>query len=507
MQPPCANLIKMKTKSHHGYYLLTKAATFLITVGLFLVMFHANADSASANALVTIQSGQPGAAIPADFLGFSFEKKILSIECFEPRNTVLLNMFRNLGGGVLRVGANEGDTTFWSRTNVNLPTSMKNIGYSLKPLTIGPASLDNLYAFSKQSGWRVIHCLNLGANDPAMAADEADYALQVGGSLVLALEVGNEPNLYRGNFPQSGLRPANYGYDQYRHEVESYHSAILTKLPHAPLAGPATTRFCKWLPDFVRDFKTETTLVTSHGYALSGDEKKPESIWFPSIEKLLSPQGEKEQVWLPKLEAAKAAGLPWRLDEYNSCTDGGKAGVSDVFASALWNLDFMLDVAEHGGGGVNLHGAFDFRAGYSPFSFRDNHFCVNPVYYSMLLFHQAARGHIAPVECQTTANLSVHAILGDDHKLRVVLINKDLTNSVVASIATGLQSKKAEVIWLTAPSVTAKEGVTLAGSEVAEDGTWKPKPGTPVPWANGRFEVSLPAASAALLTIARTSDK
>jgi len=491
----------MKTKSHHGYYLLTKVATFLITVGLFLVIFHANADSASANALVAIQSGQPGTAIPADFLGFSFEKKILSIECFEPRNTVLLNMFRNLGGGVLRVGANEGDTTFWSRTNVNLPTSMKNIGYSLKPLTIGPASLDNLYAFSKQSGWRVIHCLNLGANDPAMAADEADYALQVGGSLVLALEVGNEPNLYRGNFPQSGLRPANYGYAQYRHEVESYHTAILTKLPHAPLAGPATTRFCKWLPDFVRDFKSETTLVTSHGYALSGDEKKTESIWFPSIEKLLAPQVEKEQVWLPKLEAAKAAGLPWRLDEYNTCTDGGKVGVSDVFASALWNLDFMLDVAEHGGAGVNLHGAFGSKAGYSPFSFRDNHFCVSPIYYSMLLFHQAARGRLVPVACQTTANFTAHAVLGDDGKLRVVLINKDLTNSVTASIVAGARGTKAEMIRLRAPSVTSTDGVTLAGSAVAEDGTWTPQPGDLMSCASGRCTVTLPAASAALLII------
>ena len=346
--------------------------------------------------------------IPANFLGFSFEKKILSIECFQPRNTVLMNMFRNLGDGVLRVGANEGDTTYWSRTNVNPPTSMKNIGYSLKPLTIGPVSLDDLYAFSKQSGWRVIHCLNLGVNDPAMAADEADYALQVGGSLVLALEVGNEPNLYRGN---PSLRPANYGYVQYRDEVENYHRAISTKLPDAPLAGPATTRFCNWLPDFVRDFKTKIKLVTSHGYALSGDQKDPQSIWFPSIENLLRPQKDKEQVWLPKLEAAKAAGIPWRLDEYNTCTDGGKAGISDAFASALWNIDFMLDVAEHGGAGINLHGAFGSKAGYSPFSFRDNRYYVNPIYYSMLLFHQAARGHIAPVECQTTANLSVHAVL------------------------------------------------------------------------------------------------
>ena len=461
----------------------------------------ADAELASAKALVTVHPEKPGVTIPADFLGFSFEKKILSIECFQPKNSVLINLLTNLGGGVLRVGANEGDSTFWSRTEMSPLPGMKTIGYSLIPLTIGPPSLDTLYAFAKQSGWRVIHGLNLGTYDPAMAADEVAYALQVGGPSVLAFEVGNEPNLYRKNSSQAGLRPADYNYAQYRHEIEGYYSAILEKAPRAPLGGPATTRFCNWLPDFVRDFKTKITLVTSHGYALSGNEKDPQSIWFPSIENLLRPQKDKEQVWLPKLEAAKAAGIPCRLDEYNSCTGGGKAGISDVFASALWNVDFMLDVAEHGGVGVNLHGEFRPKAGYSPFSFRDNHFCVNPIYYSMLLFHQAARGRVVTVECETPANFAAHAVLGDDHKLRVVLINKDLTNSVAASIALGGPRNKAEVIRLIAPSVTSIDGVTLGGNAVADDGTWTSRPGTPVSCVNGKFEVSLPVASAALLTI------
>ena len=475
----------------------------LLALLLFSPLAGSRADAVpdSSMVLVAIHPEKPGVKIPEDFLGFSFEKKMLSIEAFHPANVALINLFANLGSGVLRVGANEGDSTFWSRTETVPLSKQKSLGYSLKPLTIGPQSLDNLYAFAKRSGWRVIHGLNLGTVDSAMAADESAYALQVGGPLVLALEIGNEPNLYRKTPSRVGVRPASYGYDQYRHEIESYHLAILNKLPHAPLAGPATTRFCNWLPDFVRDFKTQTTLVTSHGYALSGSETNQQSVWFPSVEKLLRPQKDKEQVWLPKLEAAKAAAIPFRLDEYNSCTDGGKSGVSDVFASALWNLDFMLDVAEHGAAGVNLHGGFGSRAGYSPFSFRENRYYVNPIYYSMLLFHLAARGQVVPVECQTLANFTAHAVLGDDRKLRVVLINKDVAQPIVASIASGSASTKAEVIRLSAPSVTSTEGVTLAGSAVAKDGTWTPQPGAPVRCVNGKFEVSLPAASAALLII------
>ena len=480
----------------------SKTTVRLIVLALTLCTLQVKAEVATAaKAQVSVHPKQPGISIPADFLGFSFEKKILSIECFQPKNSVLINLLTNLGGGVLRIGANEGDSTFWSRAEMGPLPAMKTLGYSLKPLTIGPPSLDNLYAFSKQSGWRVIHGLNLGTGNPAMSADEVAYAFQAGGSSVLAFEVGNEPNLYRKNSSQAGLRPADYNYAQYRHEIEGYYSAILAKTPRAPLGGPATTRFCNWLPDFVRDFKTQIILVTSHGYALSGNEKDPQSIWFPSIENLLRPQKDKEQVWLPKLEAAKAAGIPCRFDEYNSCTGGGKAGVSDVFASALWNLDFMLAVAEHGGAGINLHGAFGAKAGYSAFSFRDNRYHVNPIYYSLLLFHQAARGHVVPVECQTPANLAVHAVLGDDHKLRVVFINKDLTNAVVAAMAAGWPIKKAEVIRLTAPAVASTENVTLAGNAVREDGTWTPQPGAPVPRTDEKCEVSVPAASAALLTI------
>jgi len=117
----------------------------------------------------------------------------------------------------------------------------------------------------------------------------------------------------------------------------------------------------------------------------------------------------------------------------------------------------------------------------------------------MLLFHQAAQGRVVPVECQTSSKLAAHAVMGDNHKLRVLLINKDLKTSVIASVSSGTSGTMAEVIRLTAPSITSTEGITLAGNSVAKDGTWTPRPGEKVSCMSGRFEVSLPAASAALL--------
>lgn len=160
----------------------------------------------------------------------------------------------------------------------------------------------------------------------------------------------------------------------------------------------------------------------------------------------------------------------------------------------------MFKVAEQGGAGINLHGGYT-PGKYSPIYFSDGDYHAAPIYYSMLLFRQAAQGRVVPVECQTSANFIAHAVLGDDHKLRVVLINKDLTQSVKASIAAGASFKKAEIIRLSAPSVTSTEEITLAGNAVAKDGTWAPQPGEKLPCVNGKFKVTSPAGSAALLTI------
>lgn len=479
-----------------------------ILIALALTTLHADPDPSAQKATITVSADKPGATIPADFLGFSFEKKILSRECFQSTNTVLVNLFRNLGRGVIRVGAAEGDCTEWSRSQTAPLSSMKSNRFSLQITTIGPLSVDNLFGFAKECGWRVIYGLNLGVNKPDMAADEAAYALQVGGPMVLALEVGNEPNLFHHNNKKiqadakdltlHDLRPDGYTYAQFRDETERYYQSILARTPHAPMTGPATTKTCQWVPDFVRDFKDRIVLVTSHGYPLSAKEENPQSPRFPSVENLLSVNIEDD--WLPKLKAATSANLPWRLDEYNSASGGGKRGLSDTFASALWNTDFMFKVAEHGGAGINMHGGFS-PGNYSPIYFLDNGYHASPVYYSLLFFHQAGLGQLLPVECKSSANLAVYAVLGDDKKIRVVLINKDLKSPVVASVASALPATKAEVIRLSAPSVTSTEGVTMAGSSVQADGSWKPKPGESLQGVNGKFDVSLPPSSAALLTI------
>jgi hypothetical protein len=45
-----------------------------------------------------------------------------------------------------------------------------------------------------------------------------------------------------------------------------------------------------------------------------------------------------------------------RMTEGNTCYRGGKPGVSDVFAAALWAADYSLLLAANNYSGINLHG-------------------------------------------------------------------------------------------------------------------------------------------------------
>lgn len=466
----------------------------LICCGLPAAALLADEAIAPGKALVTVHADLPGAVIPPDFLGLSYEKSVLAEAHFRQDNAEMSNLCRNLGGGVLRFGGNKLETTCWELK----ATFAAKAGPVKAKQFIEPANLDNLYAFAKQSGWRVIHGLNLAASNPAMAADEAAYALQVGGPTVLAFEVGNEPDFY----PRHALRSTNYVYRQYRSEAEAEQRVILARSPNAPMAGPATTKFCTWFPDFVSDFKGRVVLATSHFYSLSAKSENRSAANFASVENLLSASTKRD--WLSMIGkvqgASRAAGIPFRLGECNSVSGGGTDGVSDVFAAALWGADFLFDVAEQGVAGINFHGGFSDR-GYTPFCFRNQHYHPHPLYYAMLLFHQAGHGRVVPVECHAAANLAAHAVLGDDGKLRVVLINKSLGQIVAVSVASGLLRENAEVIRLTAPSVASKDGVTLAGRAVGRDGTWTPKPGESVQCVEGKFEVALPPASAAIVTV------
>ena len=464
--------------------------TFVILCGFAVTAFGADVP-----VTVVVDTAKPGLTIPQDFLGISYEKTALLESHFMPGNTVFVSLHRNLGQGILRLGGNKVELTRWqAATN---PASLDK--RADRSAVIGPDTLDELYAFLKAIDWKCLHGLNLAGNQPRASAGEAAYALKIGAGSVLAFEVGNEPNLYSDH----KLRQQGYDCATYLTEASAAIDVIRGQNPGVMLAGPATAfRNDHWFEDAVAGLKGRLAIATSHSYALSGGSTNPKSNKFPDAANLLLPDTIARAMAMVDAHrlAAKAAGMRYRLAECNSVSNGGRAGVSDTFVAALWATDFLFSVAEHGADGMNFHCNFKPDS-YSPITWSkaDGAYAVNPIYYAMLAFKEAGRGRILPASVTGEANVTVHAALGTDGKLRLLLTNKDLGQEIAAHLSTG--RTRGGMARLLAPGADARTGVTYGGSSVGIDGKWAARTTKPVSGSATDIAVRLPPGSAAVVTL------
>jgi hypothetical protein len=132
--------------------------------------------------------------------------------------------------------------------------------------------------------------------------------------------------------------------------------------------------------------------------------------------------------------AARAAGLPYRLEEVNSYFNGGAQGASNTFTAALWGLEFMYWWATHEAAGLNFHSGDrvsmnnDYQAPrYATFVTAPDGFDIHPLAYAFKVFDLGAHGRIIPVVLENTAsvNVSAFATLVDENNASVTIINKE----------------------------------------------------------------------------------
>jgi len=211
----------------------------------------------------------------------------------------------------------------------------------------------------------------------------------------------------------------------------------------------------------------------------------------------------------PQLTALKAAsqacGVPYRICEVNSFSGGGRPGVSDTLAGALWVLDYMFTLAANGCAGVNMETGvnhLDFISSYSPIGDDEHgHYSAKPEYYGMLAFSLAGKGQLLGVESDANSpEIKTYATLQDKGSSTVTLINKGAATQVsTVSLGEHLKAKQGSVTRLSGPAIDAKTGITLGGAEVTPEGTWKSAKSESVPVRNGQLAVTLPPFSAAVV--------
>ncbi len=476
--------------SGRGLWAAAVASTLVVVFGGVSA-----ARAATPAATVTVRPGS-GPSLADNFIGLSFEVNLL----VQPglTNGNLTQYLKTLGPGVLRFGGNQVDKALWTSKGEKAP--------SWAATTLTPVELGRLNTLAKASGWKVILGVNLKQKDAARAADEVGAAERILGDSLLAVEVGNEPNYY------PSYSPAKYYAD-----FESYRRAIARTAPGVGLLGPSggsAPAAVDYFKDFARRQQTNPNRnlesLSTHFYPACA-----RSSPTPTMANLLS-QAFRDKIRTRVqglVDSAKPLGVKTRLTEANSLTCGGVEGVSDRYGSALWAVDQVLLVASLGVTGENFHSNIAVCGGPRPPGAAYTPFCAanatdqaagrlipQPEYYALRMLQEIGTGTFAPVDNTDAATLRAYA-LRNGTRLRVVLDNLATNGSRTVTVNLGGTYTRADHIRLTGPALDARTGITLGGSTVAGDGTFGPVTRTPVTVSGSTLTLTLPPASATLVTL------
>jgi hypothetical protein len=459
---------------------------------------------------ITVERSTIAAPIPAGFVGLSIELKGLeSYTGTNPRaiDPAFLNLIRDIAPNqspVLRIGGDSTDWSWWPVAHMSRPGGVR---YVLTPRWMQVAR-----GLASSLQGRLILGLNLEAGSQQLAATEARAMVSgIGRSAIAAFEIGNEPELY-GSFgwyraangkPVLG-RPRGYGEAQFTSDF----SGFAHVLPGVALAGPSSGSL-PWLDQLGSFLSAEprVRLATVHAYPL----KHCTHSTVVTIGQLLSDQashGLAEQV-SPYVATALRRHIGVRVDEMNAISCGGTRGVSDTFGSALWMLDALFEMARTGLDGVNIHTVPNTINEVLGPDFANGTWKVrvHPEYYGMIMFAQAAPpgSRLLQVSSAAPAGVKLWATRAPDGHVRVVLINKHLTRAAVVRLRIPSATGPGSIEQLRAPSVHATTNVTLGGQTFgSQTGTGQlagTAQTTTLAPANGTYVVSVPAASATMLTL------
>jgi hypothetical protein len=206
---------------------------------------------------------------------------------------------------------------------------------------------------------------------------------------------------------------------------------------------------------------------------------------------------------------AHAHDARFRVDELNSASCRGQKGVSNTFASALWVLDALFNMARVNVDGVNIHTLP--ASVYHPFVLARTgsvwRWTVDPLYYGMLMFVRAAPpgSHLLSISGSVAPQIRTWATRALNGQTRVVLINQSRQESKYVSVRVPGARSTAGLTGLRAPSVGATGGITLGGQSfgaVTKTGRLTGnRQRIAVASINDTYVVKLAPASAAMLTL------
>ena len=462
-----------------------------------------SSSSATSTVTLRVEPAATGPAFAEGAVGLSIEAAELGTQDLSAADGTLVALMRLLGPGVLRIGGNSVDRSWWTGSNEPRPAWATNV--------VTPADLVALRGLLLATHWRAILGVDLGHFDPSRAANEAYVATRTLGSGLLGFEVGNEPDGY--DDAQDALRPSGYGSLNYLLELATYTEAMRTEVPAMRLYGPDVATV-DWLESVAADNPISLAALTLHfypttyGVASSVCRAAP----APSALRLLSPQVRAlENTELQALAGAgRIAHRATRIDETNTtqlCNATGASETGPVFASALWALDWALRAAKSGASGINFHGWLGAcaPATFSPICLGSTGALAvaRPEYYGLLAARQLEGGHFIPVKVVGQVAADDFAAYATRHGDTVTLAVDNFASTGTVSVSLQVPGyARAAQEALAAPSINSTDDVTLGGASLGETGGFRAAP-TATPRTHGRFQLQLAPASAYIVTLHR----
>jgi hypothetical protein len=478
----------------------------------------------AAQGTLIIPAEANGPHVPEDYVGLSYEvEQLLDPTFFSPQNAGLIRAFEALSPhGVLRLGGNTSEFEWWKPTpdakEPEHPQTREVVGEpKAQYYPVTAEAVRSLAGFLQATGWTCLYGIGMGTNTPDRAAAEAEYVAQTLGDRLQYFQIGNEPDLFNRHLRD----PQTWNAKTYLDEWLTIARAVTRAVPGAKFGIPDVAADVDWLTQIaefwpsVQDPPHVTTLT--HHYYFGGPATNP-SVNIPN---LLNP-ATMERVQKAADTATAAAdkmGVRVRMTEGNTCYRGGKPGVSDVFAAALWSADYSLLLASNHYSGVNLHGGTGksvangvggFLPGdvmlkdegatpeqiashphpfYTPIATFGDEYTLEPVAYGLKFAGLLCGATMVKADYtgqiqSTGADATAYAAKLPDGAMSVVILNKDAERDLDLTLDFGASRGGAvETERLRAPALDAREAHITHGEK--RDRLHQGKCAVTVPHASG----------------------
>jgi hypothetical protein len=478
---------------------------FLSTSALALAATRLRAqNSRAASVTLKLPAEADGAEMPTDFVGLSYEVQQLSDPSFfSSANQGLVEQFRRVSSnGVLRLGGNTSEFAYWQPTpdspEPEHPKTREVVGEP-KPqyYAVREEAVRNLAGFLKASGWSCLYGIGMGTNTPERAAAEAEFAAKTLGGSLKYFQIGNEVDM----FDRHLRDPKTWSVNTYLDEWLTLARAITERVPEAEFGLPDVASNVGWLTAIAERWPSienppHVTTLTHHHY-FGGPATNPE-VNIPNL--LSAAAMAKDQKTADRATAAAdKMRVRVRMTEGNTCYRGGKPGVSDVFAAALWAADYALLLASNNYSGINLHGGTGNSVAnsvggslpgdtllkeqgatpeqiathphpfYTPIATFGNEYTMEPVAYGLKFAGSLSGGSFFKSDLSAEllaagVDASAYAARLPGGHTSVIVLNKDAALDLELTLDFGAASGKVEMETLHAPALDSREAqITQSG--------------------------------------------